>query len=767
MNPLNGSAQRLSKFMVQNDAGAPFEERVPFGTPDWALYGSIPARAVTHVLARPVLDAMEHTHNVLTGKVDPWADLGPTGMMAGLVAGGGLVPGAAPKGAMRTGFSGGGSPPHPVLQKFMLPSGQQIPGYDLAEFLLNNKTPLQIAKMKQAKDAGTLNAAPDFLDALDAVYAHHQQHGGKLPSDAPGGFELAGLVSDEAQKHPFLGQFVGKPFHLAEAQDLLSALEGGKHSLEPFKVEFDFLKNSNKPEDKAASPYYQVLEKFIPWFENEQKMHPAAKGLHPDVQAEAQKIANLIQHQPGEVEKIFNDLDSNALPPDHPYVQAANHVIGWFDTKGWPQPPKLKPFGDQEFMTHGGEYADTFTDPAHIAAAALHHAGGDAGKAHDLLMGQIGKWMDQGEDPEAFHFAIDALRDAKGLPQLHALSPQDIAYVNSIPEQSNVNPYKALADLKAGKISTLPQHQHVAVGNAGKDWGAAGVEGADWEPSEAVVNKLHSALFGTHPLDKSVMAPSVLRRPIPQAITPYNWELSTNASPELRSFNINHPRGQWMLDDPRYVRDAIDMGFNLAHPIVKGMDPSKWVVPEAPWEYSGTNPANRGPGGRPDLFGEAFSHPGPGRGKERENALFGADTPIVSNEYTKHWGDTNLGAQNVLGWLRSGKAGQVFWPEINHGRRGYDSTVMHNVIQEMLNQDYDLLALHGMDDLGGTHTQYAWATPEQFRAIGAQFNPDYKDFPNMLLSQGSPFGLSYMKEPENDRSNPLARKGRTRTQTGR
>lgn len=578
--------------MVKDDEGLPFEERVPFGTPDWALYGSLPARAVSHVLARPVLDAMEHTHNVLSGKVDPWADLGPTGMMAGLVAGGGLVPGAAPKGAMRMGFSG------PAKHT-----------YDLAK--------------------ESLQVDPGSLDGWKGEVKYYQTH---------------------------------------------------------------------DPKGEHAKAVQQAIDEHLK-----------------------------------------------------------------------AQTPALKPFGEQEFMTHGGEWADTYTDPAHIAAAALHHAGGDASKAHDLLMDQIGKWIDQGEDPEAFHFAIDALRNAKGLPQLHALSPQDVSYVNSIPENSNVNPYKALADLKAGKISELPQHQYKDDGLG--DWSPE-VEAAYWEPSDTA--KAHAAL-GTHPLDKSVMAPSVIRRDIPQAITPYEWELSSNASPELRAFNINHPRGQWMLDEPRFVRDAIDMGFNLAHPIVKGMDPSKWIVPEAPWEAAMANPANqaasRGKFGLAptpvDLFAEAFSHPGPGRGKERENALFGADTPIVSNEYTKHWGDTNLGAQNVLGWLRSGKAGQVFWPEINHGRRGYDTTVMHNVIQEMLNQDYDLLALHGMDDLGGTHTQYAWTTPEQFRAIGAQFNPDYKDFPNMLLSQGSPFGLSYMKEPEDDRSNPLARKGRTRTQTGR
>ena len=619
MNPLNGSAQRLSKFMVQDDAGAPFEERVPFGTPDWALYGSIPARAVSHVLARPVLDAMEHTHNVLTGKVDPWADLGPTGMMAGLVAGGGLVPGAAPRGAMRTGFSG----------------------------------------------------------PAKAIDGHLAQQSG----------------------HPFIDQWPKGSEQALSAKDLVDAVSKG-HSLQSLESELDFL-NSQLGGKPSNSPYFEVLKDFVPW------------------------------------------AKKNAAPT-------------------------LKPFGEQEFMTHGGEYADTYTDPAHIAAAALHHAGGDAGKAHDLLMGQIGKWIDQGEDPEAFHFAIDALRDAKGLPQLHALSPQDIAYVNSIPEQSNINPYKALADFKAGKISELPQHQYKDDGLG--DWSPE-VEAAYWEPSDTA--KAH-AVLGTHPLDKSVMAPSVLRRPIPQAITPYEWELSSNAAPQARGFNINHPLGHWMLDDPRLARDALDMGFNLAHPIYKGMDPAKWIVPEVPWEAAMANPANReasrgkfGLASTPvDLFGEAFSHPGPGRGKERENALFGADTPIVSDEYTKHWGGLEHGAQNAIGWLRSNKAGQVFWPEINHGRRGYDSTVMHNAILEALAQDYDLLALHGMDDLGGTHTQYAWATPEQFRAIGAQFNPQYRDFPNMLLTQGNPFGVQFL-EPEDDRSNPLARKGRTRTQTGR
>ncbi len=509
MNPLQGAPNRLQKFMVSENPNGSFEERVPFGTPNWALYGSLPARAATHVFARPVLDAMQYVSDVRTGNVNPLADIRPALGMAGLVAGGGMLP-TGPKGALKTGLA----------------------------------------------------------------------------------------------------------------------------------------------------------------------VEPRAK------------VSN------------------------------------------------LEPFGQQEFMTPQGEWADIFTNPINIAAAAHHHAGGNLSKAAELLQKQIEKLQGFMEDTSAYQTALDALH-AHNLPELWPLSKEHVQYINSIPEDSPINPYKALVDLKTGKTNKLPQH----VSTQSKDWTM--VEG-DWEV----------------PSDLPVVAPAVARRTISSAIEPYNWELSSNAAPELRSWNMyTNPA---LLDDPRYIR-AQDLGFNLAHPLVKGVDPSKWVIPEVAWESSAANPNIRG---LPDLFGEGFTHPGIGRGKQSENALFAADTPIVSNEYTSHYGG-GRGAQNFLGYARANRAGQVYWPEINLGRSNYNNITMDNLIQEMLGQNYDLLAIHGINDLGGTHTQYAVAAPEQFRGIGAQFNPLQADYPNLLLTQGNPFALNFMEPKDERTANKTAGKRGSRPQTGR
>lgn len=388
-----------------------------------------------------------------------------------------------------------------------------------------------------------------------------------------------------------------------------------------------------------------------------------------------------------------------------------------------PDPKKFEPL---EFVSHYGDPVDVYTNPKHAAAAAYHFAKGNMSLASKTLSHMMQY------DPDHFGDALDHLLSAnpKTFFQMHTLTPEDVKYINSVPEHSEINPWMELAKHKAGEINELPKHLEKPKTYSLDDYD-------DPEPP-----------FVAHPFDKKVMSPSVIRRSLSNAIEPYNWEMSSNSAPELRAWNMYH-RPE-MLDDPRFIR-AQDQGFNLAHPLVKGLDANKWKFVEPEWERATNNPLRVG---AIDPYAEAFTDPSPGRGKPAEHALFAADTPIVSNEYTDHYtsGQKGVpGSQNFLLYARANNPAQVYWPEVNHGFNYYDRQTMHNLINEMLNKDHDLLAIQGINDLGGTHTQYAIAKPEQFRAIGAKFDPQYMQYPNLLLSQGNPFALNYL-EPNDDRT---------------
>lgn len=110
-NPLTGEQQgenlgprnvnRLRAQMRDRFAGEPAEYYIPQGTPGWAAYGSLPARALTHMVAQPLRDIggfAEHTGNVLQGQEQP--DLGKVLGMAGAMAGGGTMFNTAPAGSL-------------------------------------------------------------------------------------------------------------------------------------------------------------------------------------------------------------------------------------------------------------------------------------------------------------------------------------------------------------------------------------------------------------------------------------------------------------------------------------------------------------------------------------------------------------------------------------------------------------------------------------------------------------------------------------------
>ena len=135
------------------------------------------------------------------------------------------------------------------------------------------------------------------------------------------------------------------------------------------------------------------------------------------------------------------------------------------------------------------------------------------------------------------------------------------------------------------------------------------------------------------PLPSGFKAPAVIRRDIPNAVQPMNWDIMSNADSRLRTWAVD--ANPSLLDLPSMIR-AQDAGFNLNFPLVKGLDPNKFTFVDPPWARTKANPL-RTPSSA-EYFENAFTDPRPQFGKPREHALFTADTPLVSNEYTHHFG---------------------------------------------------------------------------------------------------------------------------------
>ncbi len=232
--------------------------------------------------------------------------------------------------------------------------------------------------------------------------------------------------------------------------------------------------------------------------------------------------------------------------------------------------------------------------------------------------------------------------------------------------------------------------------------------------------------FAVHPWD--VRPPQVMRKTFEEAVTPVDFRSLMNAAKEAKAWNVltNPALREGELGER--LRRAEAQGYNVALPMFKGMNEGKWVIPE---EQSGSVLWPRDPqrGG--------FTSPAPGKGKSSEHMLFHADTPKVSNKYADLWGDMAQGGRNMLLYGRAERPYQVYWPEIAQSPN-YANSVMHDLINYVLSKRGDMLAVHGIHDLGGLHTQYGFASPEQLRSVTAEFDPAFLGTPNIALTQGNP-----------------------------
>ena len=232
--------------------------------------------------------------------------------------------------------------------------------------------------------------------------------------------------------------------------------------------------------------------------------------------------------------------------------------------------------------------------------------------------------------------------------------------------------------------------------------------------------------FAVHPWD--IRPPQVMRKTFEEAVTPVDFRSLMNAAKEAKAWNVltNPALREGELGER--MRRAEAQGYNVALPMFKGMNAKKWVLPE---EETGNVLWPRDP-----MLG-GFSSPAPGKGKPSEHMLFHADTPRVSNEYASLWGDMVQGGRNMLLYGRAEQPYQVYWPEIAQSPN-YANSVLHDLINYVLSKRGDMLAVHGINDLGGLHTQYGFALPEQLRSVTAEFDPAFLGTPNIALTQGNP-----------------------------
>lgn len=129
-------------------------------------------------------------------------------------------------------------------------------------------------------------------------------------------------------------------------------------------------------------------------------------------------------------------------------------------------------------------------------------------------------------------------------------------------------------------------------------------------------------------------------------------------------------------------------------------------------------------------IGSADYHP--------ERAIFMADLAHVAGAYSPMVGDYIM---------RAGKAAEVDWKAIN-GYKSYSNETMHRLIEEGHKRGYDLLAIHGMSDMGSAnHTQYAILNTTGLRSTRAKFDPKqlHLRFPHAGLVGGGLFAYGTLR----------------------
>lgn len=121
-----------------------------------------------------------------------------------------------------------------------------------------------------------------------------------------------------------------------------------------------------------------------------------------------------------------------------------------------------------------------------------------------------------------------------------------------------------------------------------------------------------------------------------------------------------------------------------------------------------------------------------------ERAIFMADLAHVAGAYSPMVGDYIM---------RASKAAEVDWKAIN-GYRSYSNETMHRIIEEGHKRGYDVLAIHGMSDMGSSHhTQYAILNTAGLRSTRAKFDPKqlHLRFPHAGLVGGGLFAYGTLR----------------------
>lgn len=242
-------------------------------------------------------------------------------------------------------------------------------------------------------------------------------------------------------------------------------------------------------------------------------------------------------------------------------------------------------------------------------------------------------------------------------------------------------------------------------------------------------------------------SPYVKRQPdYEKAISLFDWMDRANATPELAGLNAHRNA---LLAAMPHVQQAEALGFNTAMPLVRGANrldfdrtPWKFAVQEEPWMFGTRNPDLVGP---PNPYASAFPSPA---SKTNEPGIFLADTPKVSNKYADV---VSRAPETFPLYARAERAGVAHWPEITGGDMQYTSKHMQKLLQAAREKGLDLLSIESMSDLGGPQTQYVVFEPNRLRSVYAAFDSNYRETPNLLLSQGNPIGsVAFAPKGEKD-----------------
>lgn len=144
--------------------------------------------------------------------------------------------------------------------------------------------------------------------------------------------------------------------------------------------------------------------------------------------------------------------------------------------------------------------------------------------------------------------------------------------------------------------------------------------------------------------------------------------------------------------------------------------------------------------------------PDPSVIKNLEKAWFGADQSFIASQY----------GSTLSSYVARGKAFEVDWKKFS-GAPQWEPAPMHNLIEAARKQGADIIAVHGMSDIGGANqTQYAVLNPAVLRAPNAKFDPKLldKSWPLAGLVGGGLFTYGTLKDDKMNRGGkPMASGG--------